>query len=288
MKYSDAVEAFLLDRQISGVLDKTMIYYKYVLDRYKGFLTKPTLEHARTQIMPYFGQMQGETLSPSTIHGQMRGLRAFFRYCAEYDLCDPVKMPRLQKPKDSPTPLSLEEVAKVLKWLERRDGFSFQRDGALVRFYYDTGCRLNEALGVDIQDVDWENRHVHITRKGGKTQSVPFGRATLQALRRYIGLRSKYAPRYENALWVSHHGTRLKPSAVQTMCRKVTDGTSIKIHPHKLRHSFAVSWILNGGDAFTLQAILGHESQEMTSRYVKIAGADASAQHDRHSPGDRI
>lgn len=288
MKYTDAVEAFILDRQISGAREKTITYYRYVLSRYGDYCKGDNLNTARKHIMPYFAHMQTEELAPATIHGQMRGLRAFFRYCAEYELCEPVKMPRLHKPKDSPTPLSAEDISKILRWTEKHKGFSYQRDGALIRFFYDTGCRLNEALGVDLQDIDWENRHVHITRKGGKSQSVPFGRATLQALRKYIGLRAKMSPRYENALWVSHHGTRLKPSGVQTMCRRVTAAVGIKLHPHKLRHSFAVSWILNGGDAFTLQAILGHESQEMTSRYVKIAGADASAQHDRHSPGDRI
>lgn len=288
MKYVDAVEGFLLDRQISGVRDKTIEFYRYVLDRYGEWLNKGTLLQASKQIMPYFGELQSSELTASTVHAQMRGLRAFFRYCAENELCDPVKMPKLQKPKDSPTPLSKEEISTILKYLSHKRGFTYKRDYALVRFLYDTGCRRGEALGVDLQDIDWKERTVGITRKGGKEQRIPFGRATLKTLRQYIAMRPRYAPRYENALWVNHHGTRLAPEGVRTSFRRISDATGIHLHPHKLRHSFSVAWILNGGDPFTLQWMLGHETQEMTSRYVKIAGMDASSQHDRHSPGDRV
>lgn len=288
MTYAEAVDAFILDRQISGVRDATITYYRYVLNRYGDWLQGEDLETARAQVMPYFAQLQQSDLTASTVHAQMRGLRAFFRYCAEYEICGPVKMPKLHKPKDSPTPLSQDEITAILKHLSHKKGFSFKRDYAIIRFFYDTGCRRGEALGIDMQDIDWVHRTAHITRKGGKSQVIPFGRATLQALRQYIALRAQYAPRYENALWVSHHGKRLTADGLRTNFRRISDATGIHLHPHKLRHSFAVAWILNGGDSFTLQAILGHESQEMTSKYVKIAGMDASTQHDRHSPGDRV
>lgn len=97
-----------------------------------------------------------------------------------------------------------------------------------------------------------------------------------------IGAKQSHISRLERGDYQPSH------EGVRTSFRRISDATGIHLHPHKLRHSFAVAWILNGGDSFTLQAILGHESQEMTSQYVKIAGMDASSQHSRHSPGDRV
>ncbi len=288
MKYTDAMSAFIMDRQASGIRPASITFYEYVLDRFYRFNTTDDLEAARVQIVPYFAHMRTTELSEATIHAQMRGLRAFFRWCAEYEMCEPARMPRLRKPKKSPDPLTPDEITTIIKHFAHGSTFGDRRDAALVRFFFDTGCRLNEALGVDMHDIDWQKRNVHIVRKGGKEQVVPFGRHTLRSLRDYLPHRAKYAPRYESALWVTHHGTRLKDSSVRTRFRSASDATGIHLHPHRLRHSFAVAWIMNGGDAFTLQAILGHESQEMTARYVKIAGQDVSTQHDRHSPGDRI
>jgi integrase/recombinase XerD len=60
------------------------------------------------------------------------------------------------------------------------------------------------------------------------------------------------------------------------------------VHPHKLRHTAAVTFLRNGGDAFALQRILGHSSLTMTRNYVALTDADIKAAHEKASPGDRF
>ena len=61
-----------------------------------------------------------------------------------------------------------------------------------------------------------------------------------------------------------------------------------RLSPHTLRHSFALAYIENGGDPFSLQRILGHTNQETTSKYVKMARTNVKSQHSKYSPGERV
>ena len=62
----------------------------------------------------------------------------------------------------------------------------------------------------------------------------------------------------------------------------------IRLSPHLLRHSFALAYIENGGDPFSLQRILGHTDQTTTSKYVNMARTNVKAQHSKYSPGERL
>ena len=69
---------------------------------------------------------------------------------------------------------------------------------------------------------------------------------------------------------------------------KAVKVTATKLGPHTFRHTFAVEFIRNGGDAFTLQRLLGHATLDMTRRYVHLANSDLASAHKRFAPGDRI
>lgn len=271
-----------------GVTARTIEFYEYVLNRYMAYTGNRDMSESANQLIPYFTLMREDNLSDSTIHAQLRGLRAFYKFCTEYGYVDEMpKLPRVKTPKESPEPLSDDELSRCLLYLDRRKGFDARRNGAIFRFMVDTGVRLRECVGIDVADVLWSERKFRVIRKGGKEQWLPYGRKVQRALRDYMAHRARYVNPHEQSFWIAITGGRLKAHSLQTVFRRMSDRLDIHIHPHRLRHTFAVNWIMNGGDPFTLQTLLGHESQHMVSRYVKIVGANVSTQHDRFSPIDR-
>ena len=92
-------------------------------------------------------------------------------------------------------------------------------------------------------------------------------------------------------LFLTRGGVKLSARGIQLVFRNLKKKKLIDIDhlsPHLLRHSFALAYIENGGDPFSLQRILGHTDQTTTSKYVNMARSNVKAQHSKYSPGERL
>ncbi len=69
---------------------------------------------------------------------------------------------------------------------------------------------------------------------------------------------------------------------------KARVGVTGRLSPHSLRHTFARSYLVNGGDAFSLQRVLGHTTLDMVKRYVALADVDLVTRPAAASPADRL
>jgi integrase/recombinase XerD len=162
------------------------------------------------------------------------------------------------------------------------------RDYALLLFYADTGLRLNEALSVRLIDLDMEAQKVKVLGKGAKEREVSFADTTANWLKKWLVRREGIASEW---LWVSRYGSRLSDTSVSQRLKKLTRKAGIartRLSVHALRHFFAIDFLRNGGDAKSLQRILGHSDLSMTMHYVNWAGDEAQMMHRRASPVDKI
>ena len=101
-------------------------------------------------------------------------------------------------------------------------------------------------------------------------------------------IRSKVNGNNES-LWLTKKGITLKDSSVETLFIKLRKKTTIHVHPHLLRHTFATLWLKNGGDSLMLQRLLGHTTLMMTNRYCQAVGCeDAVESHKRFGPVDNV
>ena len=92
-------------------------------------------------------------------------------------------------------------------------------------------------------------------------------------------------------LFLTRRGTTLSPRGIQIVFRSLKKKLNLdgrKLSPHLLRHSFALAYIENGGDPFSLQRILGHTDQTTTAKYVNMARSNVKAQHSKYSLGERL
>ena len=117
---------------------------------------------------------------------------------------------------------------------------------------------------------------------------VPFGASVRSALSSYLARRADVETKQ---VFVNQYGEPITRHGVAYMLRergKAAGITGVRLSPHTLRHTFARTWLLNGGDAMSLQKMLGHSSLEMVRNYVNLAASDVSAIHRNVSPADRI
>lgn len=154
----------------------------------------------------------------------------------------------------------------------------------------DTGLRIGELVSLKMEDVHMGKGFVKVMGKGKKERIVPIGNNAQKALQRYL-FRYRTRPAHagiEN-VFLSIHGTALTDNSMKLMFARLGQRSGVqRLHAHPCRHTFATRFLVNGGDVFTLQQILGHSTSEMVRHYVNLAASDVIMKHQRCSPLDRL
>ncbi|MEN6522334.1 MAG: tyrosine-type recombinase/integrase [Anaerolineaceae bacterium] len=157
---------------------------------------------------------------------------------------------------------------------------------AMILLLLDTGIRVSEFCDLKIKDVDLRNRNIFVMGKGSKERTIPFSPRTGQTLWRYLTTKpdqTLYQPAFS-----TDDGLRLDRANVLRQCQRIGARAGVQdCHPHRFRHTFAIQYLRNGGDIYTLQKILGHSTLDMVKRYLMIAQTDLEAAHRIASPVTR-
>ncbi|MDI9508203.1 MAG: tyrosine-type recombinase/integrase [Clostridiales bacterium] len=145
------------------------------------------------------------------------------------------------------------------------------RDLALMTLLLGTGIRVSECVGLDIDDVDFNNNGIKIRRKGGYEVVIYFGEEVRQALLDYLEERKKLIPKegHTNALFLSLQMKRLGVRSVENLVKKYSSGvTKLKtITPHKLRSTYGTSLYRETGDIYLVADVLGHKDVNTTKKH---------------------
>jgi site-specific recombinase XerD len=129
-----------------------------------------------------------------------------------------------------------------------------------------------------------------VVGKGRKERIVPIGRSAQRVLQRYL-FRYRPEPAYPGVdnVFLSVHGEPLTENSVKLVFARLGRRSGVqRLHAHLCRHTFATRYLMNGGDVFTLQRILGHSTLEMVSHYVNMASNQVIIQHQKFSPLDHL
>ena len=204
---------------------------------------------------------------------KLAAVRAFLRHAlgaervpdASFAPSRPRRLP------DAPRP---HEVDRELETVAR-DGPLGLRNQALVELVYSAGLRSQEAVDLDLADVDFDQEAVHVRGKGGKERVVPLGEEASHLVARYLReARPDLACGAENALFLSARGRRLNTSTLRRLLP----------HPHRLRHAFATHLLEGGADLRTIQELLGHSSLSTTQMYSHVDARRLRKVYDRSHP----
>ena len=246
-------------------------------------------------------------LAAKTIHNFYVSLSSFFTWASrEFNLPNPIKTVPPPKFQEAPIePFSKEEVELLLKVCEfsaevqpsnRRKfimrRWANRRDQAIILTLLDTGLRASELCALKVSDVDLKTGKVQVKHgrlggaKGGKGRTVYLGKAGRRAVWRYLAERED-GEDPDAPLFLARYDRPMNKDSLRLLMARLGEKAGVKnCHPHRFRHTFAITYLRSGGDVFTLQSLLGHATLDMVQHYARIADIDVEQAHRRASPAD--
>jgi site-specific recombinase XerD len=278
-----AVELFLAAKAAEGASPRTIEWYRMILVR----LVR-AIGHERTvdgldpaELRAWLVELR-TTLAPVSVAGYVRTLRVLGNWLAAEGLAEAAALRGLRRPR-VPHKV-IEPVADDV--LRRLLAVCSIRDRAIVLLMLDTGLRVSEVAGLRLGDLRADGT-LKVRGKGSHERIVPAGSTARQAIVRYLGQRGPGRP--DEAVFLGRKG-EISARGLLHMLRRLKSrvGVTGRLSPHSLRHTFARSYLVNGGDVFSLQRILGHTSLDMVKRYVALADVDLVTRHAAASPADRL
>jgi len=302
-------EGWLLDgeiRQLSPCLISTR---RFLLEKLTWFLAREGFDSVGTlELRKFLSHVTRGHESPEgrwgdpksrkpvrarTVRDYHGHLRAFFRWVVaegyiEASPLEPIAPPIARA--DQVQPFTEVEVRALLAVALRAK--HPRRDEAIMLVLLDTGIRASELCALRQSDLDMQERRISVVGKGNKRRAVYFGRDTARALFNHL----RDEPKEPGApLFRSERGTRSGEALTRSGLAQLIERAGVKARlekvrcsPHTFRHTMAVCFLRNGGQAFALKELLGHTDLKMTNRYVALAQADLANQHRRFSPVDGL
>ena len=154
----------------------------------------------------------------------------------------------------------------------------------------DTGLRIGELVNLKMDDVHMDEGYLKVMGKGKKERIVPMGNIAQKALQRYLfRFRPKPTNPVINNVFLSISSQPLTENSMKLMFTRLAKRAGVyRLHAHLCRHAFAINYLLNGGDVFSLRNILGHTSLDMVNHYLHFTSAQITAQHQKFSLLDRL
>ncbi len=271
-----AIDRFLAS---PGLGEATRRAYRFDLDPLADWLEArgATLEDLDARLFSDYaaelGRGRPRRLAPATIARRLAAARSLVRFTL-----GPERVPDVQltprRPRRLPQAPKLDELEHTLAGFDGGDPLQLRNRG-LLELVYSAGLRSQEAVGLDLADVDFDAETVHVRGKGGKDRVVPLGEEAAYR----VGLwlrdgRPQLVTGAENALFVSARGRRLDTSTLRRLVP----------HPHRLRHAFATHLLEGGADLRVIQELLGHSSLSTTQVYSHVDGRRLRRVYDRAHP----
>ena len=228
--------------------------------------------------------MRDASLSPNSINSYTRTLKSFFSWCNEQGITR-LNIPLYKAEETVKETYSDAELAALLKKPDiRKATFAEYRDWVIINFLLNCGSRAATVRAIQIRDVDLDGGMVFYRHtKNRKAQVIPLCSAMVAILREYLRHRGGEAADY---LFCTETGSQLTENGLrQSIARYNTRRGVQKTSIHLFRHTFARKYLIDcGGDAFTLQKLLGHSTLAMTKHYCAIFDADLTKNYDNFSP----
>ncbi len=231
-------------------------------------------------------QKDGRTFTngKASIKRKICSLSVFYGYFYRNDLVSQNPVAKVERPRIHEKQIVRMDAAETANFLDTVEfgsnltnkqlqyhAKSKTRDLALLTLMLSTGIRISECVGLDINDVDFNNMCIKITRKGGKEAIVYFSDEAVEPLREYLHERKKIeaAKDHENALFLSSQKKRIGVRTVENLVKKYSQSAVPLKHitPHKLRSTYGTALYQETSDIYLVADVLGHTDVNTTRKH---------------------
>ena len=279
METQAAIDRYLASPALS---DSTRRAYGVDLAEFGAWLRarKATVEDVDARLLADYAAELGAArrgrepskLAPATIARKLAAVRAFLRFTLGASKVPDARLaPR--RPRRLPEAPKQEEIEAELERFASGDPLAI-RNRALAELVYSAGLRSQEAVDLDLADVEFDQEALRVRGKGGKERVVPLGEEAAYWVALWLRERPKLARGAHDALFISARGRRLDTSTLRKLFP----------HPHRLRHAFATHLLEGGADLRTIQELLGHSSLSTTQMYSHVDAKRLRKVYDRAHP----
>lgn len=283
---ADAFESFLYYKTAQGVTDKTLESYRSHFKSISKHLdTSIQLSQlSRDHIQCAISEMRQSNLSPNSIASYVRVIKVFLSWARNEGLCD-ISVPSYRTEETVKETYTDAELSLLLKKPTlSKVRFSEYRTWVIINFIMNSGARSSTIRSILICDVDLSNGYItYRHNKNHKVQVIPLCSQMISILKEYLNYRKGSPTDY---LFCTEDGNMLSSYALRISVSKYNKSRGVnKTSIHLFRHTFAKKYLIDcGGDAFTLQRILGHSTLDMTRHYCNIFNVDLVKNYDSFSP----
>ena len=268
-----------------GLSPNSIAAYRRDLTKFAQFLAGMEVENIDPETISGFEiSLRKVKLSPSSIDRINSTLRSFFKHMQqEHGLPDPtIEIQTSKSHRRLPKALTVEQILTLIDCAFHEGDPITLRDQAMIELLYSSGARVSELIGININDLNFENSDgelittVKLRGKGGKERIVPLGSFATKAIDIYkVRIRPILASKNmltNSALFLNSRGGRITRQSAWAIVMKAARaaGISEKVSPHVFRHSYATHLLDGGADIRVVQELLGHASVTTTQIYTLI------------------
>lgn len=291
-----SIERYLAELTRRGASANTLRNYASDLEQFTTFLEPPgemapNVENIdRNTLREWLSYLFSRGLTTTSIRRKVAAVRSLFKFLRQEGVLTVNAAARLRTPKlpqKLPDVMPEEKTNRMLDAVDAGDPIekpSRERDVAFLELLYGCGIRVSELVGIDLENIDLNERWLKVRGKGNKERQVPVPERAAAAVERYLAVR-KPKPG-EHALFLNNRGTRLTDRRVRDLVKfyaLATTGDST-VHPHSFRHAYATHLLADGADLRAIQELLGHARLSTTQKYTKVSLADVMAVYDKAHP----
>ena len=276
---SSLLDLFLTAKEVEGCSSRTITYYESTLKHMDSSIGQPYTKICSDDLRKYLSDYESNrSAGKMTIDNIRRIMSSFFSWLEDEDYIVKSPVRRIRKVKTATT---AKEVLSDEDLETLRDNCPSLRDLAIVDMLASTGMRVGELVGLNISDVNLQERECVVTGKGNKQRPVYFDARTKLHLTEYLRSRNDDSP----ALFVTLRGSRQRMSigGVESRLRSLGKRSRIdRVHPHKFRRTLATHAIDKGMPIEQVQKLLGHARIDTTMHYAMVNQSNVKASHRKY------